>query len=444
MTRLLRGLKWISLIFILLGLSTAYPQVQGQNLSKTDTISHLVVDSVNGQVLSSQNAEQPVEVGALTKVLALYMVYKAVDEGRIALDDNVPISDEAYNLSQDYNVFNVPLRQDFPYTVKELVDAVLITGANGATLALAEYVSGSEEAFVKEMQAQLEEWQIKGARLYNATGLATGFVPHSIETINDGQVNRMSASACAMAAYHLLKHHRDLLDVSQQTKAVFKADTDDPFEMSTTIGMLPGMSYEYKGVNGFMLGTSLKDGDSALITSYRDDISTITVVLGTGSQGDGQRYNETAKLLDYIYATYIRELIVKKGQEVTQIAQTQIANGEAKAAILDYGRELSLVVPIIDTAPRYVYTFEPIKKYFNEAGALVAPLKAGTRIGSIRVEVENSPATYLPTAQANAVEVILRESIKEAPWYTQVWNGMGQAVDSSWEATRKFFTNLFN
>ena len=83
----------------------------------------------------------------MTKILTAYMVYKAVDQGKITWDTEVDISDYPFNLTVDSEVSNVPL-DSRKYTVKQLLDATLISSANSTAIALAEKISGSESAFV--------------------------------------------------------------------------------------------------------------------------------------------------------------------------------------------------------------------------------------------------------------------------------------------------------
>ena len=96
------------------------------------------------------------EVGNLTKLLSLLIIYDAIDQESIHLDDRVTLSNEAYALNQNYELSNIPLRQDLDYSVAELLEAVEIGSANGALLALAEHTASSKEAFQDLMQAKVQ------------------------------------------------------------------------------------------------------------------------------------------------------------------------------------------------------------------------------------------------------------------------------------------------
>ena len=436
-------MKLCLIVFFLSSISI-FPEVSAQSAPNLKVKSAVVVDSQVGQILADQDSDELVEVGALTKILGLYLILKAVEDGQYGLGDYVPISDQAYALSQDYDIHNVPLRQDFNYTVKELIQSIAINGANGSMLALAEFHSENEQSFVKAMENQLKAWNIDNYHLYNATGLADEFIPNDVSTIDQGQVNQMTAYACATATYQLLQLYPEFIEDTGRTKAIFKGDSNDPFDMTTTVEMLPGMAYEYEGVNGLIIGTSFSDGDSAIITSQRNDLSVITVLLGTGRQGDGSRYKQAKIILDYIYATYVSNPVILQGQEVTQMAQIKVDNGSQDYVDIDYGSSLTLATPIIDTAPRLTYHFVKKEEVFKGQETLKAPIKAGTEIGYMVVDVEGVESQFLDFSLGNTVPVVVRNRITELNWFDKMLKGVGETVDNTWESTRKFFTDIFN
>ena len=130
----------------------------------------IAIETTTGKVLYEKDATTPDGVASMTKILTAYMVYKAVDQGKITWDTEVGISDYPFNLTVDSEVSNVPL-DSRKYTVKQLLDATLISSANSAAIALAEKISGTESTFVDTMTAQLKEWGITDAKLFNASGL---------------------------------------------------------------------------------------------------------------------------------------------------------------------------------------------------------------------------------------------------------------------------------
>ena len=435
----------ITRMFVVLSFLSAMiiPKASAQTSPQLKSQGAMVVESVNGQVLYSHQVEEMVEVGGLSKVLLLYIAAQAIQQGEVKETDKVIISDQAYALSQDYNLQNVPLRQDFEYEVQELMEAIVITGANGATLALAEHIAGSEKNAVKMMEEALEEWGYS-SKIYNVTGLPTNLIAHDKSTYEKGNVNKMSAAACATASYHLIQEYPQILEDAQQSKAILKEESDDPYEMSNAVAMIEGNDYAYEGTTGLMLGTSEKSGDSAIITAQRSGIPVISVILGTQKRGEGQRYHESKKLLDYTFSMYVMKDIVKKHQKVTEIGQVGVRDGVSQNIDLAYSESYQMAMPIVESQPRVTYTFVANERMVNDQGAVQAPIKKATQVGYVQLNMDQKKTTYLPGAKGNRVGVQTSETVAEAPWYQKSWNNMTQAVNDSWEKTRVFFTNLFN
>lgn len=423
------------LFVILLITSFLFPQQssQAQSTAPTiDAVSAISIDSENGQVLMSQNADEILQVGSISKLLSVYVALKTIEaQDEWTRESIVPISDEAYQLSQDYNIGNVPLRQDYNYTVNELVEAVSINLANGATLALAEMVGETEADFVKMMETQLLEWGIEEYNLINSTGLE-----------DNGETNAFSAEVAAIIAYHLINDFPDYLDYSHQAEAVFKPNTDDAIDMNNYNQMLKGKPYERENVLGLMPGSSEQDGNSFVGYSNEDEFGIITVVLGT--EDEDTRYEETDRLMDYSYSAYMKELVVSEGQSTTQVNTIKVEGSSESEAELIYGENMSLVVPIIDTAPRLEYEFSSNEALFEDRSYLVAPIEQGEVVGEMTIYGAGTEFTYLPSTKGNHVPVVQAEPIEEAAWYVNGWRSFSNGVSNTWESTRRFFVDLFN
>lgn len=426
-------LRYLFVILLITSFLLPQQSSQAQSTAPTiDAVSAISIDSENGQVLMSQNADEVLQVGSVSKLLSVYVALKTIEaHDEWTRESVVPISDEAYRLSQDYNIGNVPLRQDYNYTVNELVEAISINLANGATLALAEMVGETEADFVKMMETQLSEWGVEEYNLINSTGLEV-----------NGETNAFSAEVAAIIAYHLVNDFPDYLDYSYQAKAVFKPNTDDAIDMNNYNQMLKGKPYERDNVLGLMPGSSEQDGNSFVGYSNEDDFGIITVVLGT--EDEDMRYEETDRLMDYSYSAYMKELVVSEGQPTTQVNTIKVEGSSESEAELIYGEDKSLVVPIIDTAPRLEYEFSINDALFEDRSYLVAPVEQGEVIGVMTIYGAGTEFTYLPSTKGNHVPVVQAEPIEEAAWYVNGWRSFSNGVSNTWESTRRFFVDLFN
>lgn len=403
------------------------PEVNGRSV--------IAIDTHNGQILYQDNPNQLVEVGSITKLLSVYVAYRAFEEND-EWDEStyIPISDNAYNLSQDYNISNVPLRQDYNYTLNELVESVAVGLANGSTLAMAEFVAGSEDAFVEMMEAQLIEWGIEEFVLYNSTGL-----PLDEET---GATNQLSSEAVAVIAYHLVNDYPIFLDYSQQAKAIFKPKTEEPIEMLNYNYLIPGRPEGMEGVLGMMPGISMQDGESLVAYSIQDNFSVITVILG--SDVEDLRYQDTRNLIAYTQRAYQTELVIEETQPVTHLGAIQVEDGVENVVSLNYAQTLSIVIPIIDTIPRLKYQFTPADGLFNERNNLVAPLYLGQEIGTMTISAEDIDVAFIPSALGNQVPVVIAEEIEALSGINLTLNRLGRDIGNMMESLRKMFVDFFN
>lgn len=406
-----------------------------ENVPNLQSPSVLAIDSENGQVLYQVDSDQAYEVGSITKLLTVYTALDAfADNSEWTEETVITISDNAYQLSQNYNLSNVPLRQDEEYTIWELIESVAVNLANGSTLALAEFIAEDEAAFLDLMEAQLQEWGITDYNLINVTGL-----PRDIDS---GPINTFTAEAAAVIAYHLVNDYPQYLEYSGQERSVFKPGTRDRIEMLNYNQHLAGKPYEVDGVEGLMPGYSTQDGASFVGYTERDNFGVITVVLG--AVDEDIRYDDSTLLIDYIYAAYRKESVIQANQATTQVGVVPIRGGTLDQAPLVYRDDLSLVVPLIDTTPRLEYVFTLDESALNEQGYLEAPVDVGTQVGVMTISGVDAEVTTLPSTKGNNVPVVLEHAVEEAPWYQQTWQSVTSSVSNAWESTRKFFVDLFN
>ena len=139
----------------------------------------IAVDATTGKILYEKDANQPVEVASITKLLTAYLVYEAIHQGKFTLQTSVDISNYPYHLTVNPATNNVPLEAR-KYTVKELLETSLIASADSPAIALAEKVAGSEKKFVDLMKAKLQQWGIKNATIVNASGLKNSVYANKI------------------------------------------------------------------------------------------------------------------------------------------------------------------------------------------------------------------------------------------------------------------------
>ncbi|MGT2888599.1 D-alanyl-D-alanine carboxypeptidase PBP3 [Streptococcus didelphis] len=273
----------------------------------------IAFDLDSGKILYEKKAKEVVPVASLSKVLTIYLVYKEIQEGRLSWESPVKISNYPFELTTNYNISNIPLDAR-EYTVRELVNAMLVTNANSPAIALAEKISGTEPLFVDLMKRQLKDWGISDAKLVNATGLSNKLLgQHTYPNSGEDAENMLSAFDLAIITGHLLKDFPEILKITSLTSTSFANQTIYSYNY-----MLEGMPHFRQGINGLLVGTSEKGGSSFLASSQENDMHLVTIVLNVDkNKEDGLlAFTATNSLLNYISQSFEKVVLLNKNQVV--------------------------------------------------------------------------------------------------------------------------------
>ena len=368
----------------------------------------IAVEATTGKVLYEKDATTPDGIASMTKILTVYLVYKAIDEGKISWDTKVSISDYAYNLTANSDASNVPMEAR-EYTVEQLVNAAMVASANSAAIALAEQIGGTESKFVDMMKAQLEAWSITDATIVNASGLNNSYLGDNIYPGSSStDENMMSARDVAIIAQHLITEYPDILKITSQTTADFDGTT-----MNTYNYMLEGMPYERSGVDGLKTGTTELAGASFVATSTENGMRIISVVMNADGWEDDEyaRFEATNDLLDYVKSNYEMVTLVKAGKSY-QSSKATVNDGKAKSVAAVASEDLK-VVHRINT--------DVSADFSTNADGYDAPITKGQKVGTITYNDTQIVGTgYLdsePSVTAVAKTDIDRSIFFKVWWY---------------------------
>ncbi|MFQ7167878.1 MAG: D-alanyl-D-alanine carboxypeptidase [Streptococcus sp.] len=261
----------------------------------------IAIDGTTGKILYEKNSDEKKEVGGISNLLTTYLVYEAIQQGKISLTDDVDISDKAYQLTAVEGISNVPMEAR-KYKVKDLLTALLQTPISRH--ALAEKVAGSEEKFVLLMKAKLKDWGITDATIVNASGLNQSIIDGDEENKKKNNENKLSAYDVAVIAKHLLEDFPEVTKVTSLSHAEFAG-----IQLESGNYMLENMPNYRAGVDGLKTGNSEKGGISFVASTNQNGIRMITVVIGVEAiDGDPYaRFVATANLMNYeskLYSKY--------------------------------------------------------------------------------------------------------------------------------------------
>jgi len=337
----------------------------------------LLVDYQSGQTIAAHNAGDRIEPASLTKLMTAYLVFGALKTKAIAPEQTVTVSQRAWK-SGGSRMFIEPRK---PVTVDELLRGMIVQSGNDATVALAELVGGSEDAFTQMMNKEAQRLGLKDTQFTNASGWPD---PKHYSTARD-----LAALAAALIRnfpeYYTLYSTREYRynNITQQNRN--RLLWLDPNVDGVKTGFTEGA--------GYCLIASAKRGPRRLLS----------VVVGTNS--DSARAQESQKLLNYGFQFFDTLQLYAKGQEVGTLRVWKGTRDELKAGL---DRDLDLVLPRGDT--------QKVKADFVSEQPLVAPVSAGQKVGVVKVTLDGKPLGEFP--------VIALESVPVAGLVGRAWDSM--------------------
>ena len=255
----------------------------------------ILIDEVTGQIIFEKNKDEQLAVASMTKMVAQIIILEQIEEGKIKWDDKVKASSNASGMggSQIY------LTTGEVMTVEDMMKGISMASANDATVAMAEFIAGTEIEFVDMMNKKVKELGLKNTHFKNCTGL-------------DEEGHYSSAYDMAMIAKELLKHEK-ILEFSSVYEDYLREDTDNKFWLVNTNKLVRF----YEGADGLKTGHTDAAKYCLAASAKRDDLRLIAVVLG--EENSGIRNSETMSLLDYGFNNYKLEILKTKEDIIKEI-----------------------------------------------------------------------------------------------------------------------------
>ena len=422
---------FLLLVFTFLGITGAHAQsIDTLNIKGESAI---LIDGNSGKILYQKNIDEPLPIASMTKMMTEYLILEAVKKGQITWNQKTMISDYVFRISQNRGLSNVPLRKDEQYTVRELFEAAAIYSANGAAIALAEMVSGTEAEFVTQMNNKAKELGLKDYKFVNSTGLNNedllGQHPQP-ERYSADEENVVSTRSTAILAYRLLQDFPEVLKTSRIPKKVFREGTDDAIKMDNWNWMLPSLVFAYEGIDGLKTGSTTKAGYSFTGTAKRNDMRLITVVMKTNSYE--ARFAETKRLMDYGFSNFIRKQILPKDFQIPNKSRIPVTKGKQKS--VEVAGKKPLVITIKRAEEKLYEPVYILDKSKTQDGSLVAPLKKGQRIGALGVNYKGESKYEFVTDKGilkEQVDLITKEEVKKAGFIRLFFRSISSFISES-------------
>lgn len=299
MKKRVRALSIFLTLTLMLSLAT-FTNATALSAESISAPSAVLIDSETGQVLFDKDSHSKRPCASITKVMTLLLVFEAIDSGKISMDDQVSASAHAASMGGS----DIWLEEGEIMSVDDLIKATTVASANDAAVVLAEYISGSEEAFVEQMNKRAKELKMNDTTFKNCNGLD-----------EDGHIT--SAYDVALMSQELIKH-----------KEIFNYSTiwmDTLRGGETQIVNTNKLLKTYDGITGLKTGTTDDAGCCISATAERNGFKPIAVVLGASS--GKERFDDAAALLDYAFAGYAS---VTPTEPADMPKTAQVQNGMSK------------------------------------------------------------------------------------------------------------------
>ncbi len=327
---------------------------------------YLLKDFNSGHVIATQNANMRVEPASLTKIMTAYLTFKAIKNGHLQLTQTLPVSEAAWK-AEGSKMFIEPNK---PVTVDELLHGMIIVSGNDASIALAEGIASTEQLFAGMMNKEAQRLGMKNTHYMNATGLPD---PQHYTTAAD-----LSILASALIR-DFPEDYKRLYSVKEYT---YNKITQP--NRNRLLWLDPN-------VDGMKTGHTESAGYCLISSAKRDNTRRISVVLGAPS--DAARATESQKLLNYGFQFFDSTLVYKRGQNINQL---RVWKGSENQVASTVANDLYLTLPKGEYAN--------VKAVISSTQPLIAPIKKGQVIGSVKFMLNGKTIEQHPIVAAKAVD----------------------------------------
>ncbi|CAK6470082.1 D-alanyl-D-alanine carboxypeptidase family protein [Peribacillus castrilensis] len=417
-------------VFVLVMSQFAYQP--GEAVAESDNLglkaeAAIIIDGETGQIVYEKNADKVLGIASMSKMMTEYIIMESIENGKISWDQKVKINKYVHDLSKAPNLSNVGLTEGEDYTVKELYQAMAVYSGNAATVALAQLVSGSEKSFVKLMNEKAKELGLKNHKFVNASGLNNSDLLGQYPSGDEDDENIMTAKDTALLAYRLINDYPEVLKIASIPKLKFR----DGKEYPNFNWMLPGLIFEYKGVDGLKTGSTDFAGYGHTGTVIQDGQRYITVVMK--STNKNERFADSTKLMNYAYATFKKEKVLPANYQVKGKETLSVVKGKEKDVKIQSEKAIELLV---ENGGKDNYKTDLVidKNKLNEDGKLTAPIKKGEKLGYITVTPKKGEDYGYINGDPVKVNVVAAESVEKANWFVLSMRAVGGFFGDVWSS----------
>jgi serine-type D-Ala-D-Ala carboxypeptidase (penicillin-binding protein 5/6) len=348
--------------------------------------SAILLDVDTGSVIFEKNAHEKLPPASITKVMTMLLIMEALDRAEIKLTDKVRTSEFAASMGGS-QIFLEPGEM---MSVEEMLKGIAVASGNDASVAMAEHLAGTEQAFVEKMNKRAQELGLKDTHFSNTNGLPV-------------ENHYSSAHDIGVISRELLKHDQ-ITKFTSIYQDYLRKDSNRPFWLVNTNKLVRF----YPGADGLKTGYTAEAKFCLTATAKRDNMRVVAVVLG--EPNSKTRNAEITQLFDYAFSQYQSHPLVQKGQVITQ---ANINKGTVP--------QVNLVAPntfgILSKKGEKAADFE---KQIVVNPNIAAPIKKGDVLGQMVIRKQGQEMAKL--------NLIAETNVEKATWWDMMKRSMKQMI----------------
>ncbi|MEL0207437.1 MAG: D-alanyl-D-alanine carboxypeptidase family protein [Gammaproteobacteria bacterium] len=332
---------------------------------KLNLDSYILLEANTNTVIAEFNSENQISPASMTKVMSGYVIADQIASGAISLDDKVLVSEKAWKTGGSKMFIEAGKR----VSVRDLLSGIVIQSGNDATVAMAEYVAGSEEGFVDFMNAYASELGLSNTLFQNAVGWTD---PNHFSSVND--LAQLTKALIANFPDHYATYKEKEFTFSgirqlNRNKLLWRDDS----------------------VDGVKTGHTESAGYCLISSAKRNDMRLIAVV--AGSPSENERLISSQRLLEYGFRFFATQKLISKDSEITT---AKVWGGKMDEVALGTKEDILLTLPRSD--------FKSIKANYNFKNNIQAPISNGDVIGDIEFISDDRVVLSAPLVAIESVE----------------------------------------
>ena len=350
--------------------------------------SAIMIEASTGEILFQKNANEKLAPASMTKMMSMLLIMEEIEKGNLKYDEEITASENASSMGGS----QIFLQAGEKMTVTEMLKGIAIASGNDATVAMAERIAGSEEAFVKKMNSRAKELGLKNTNFVTSTGL-------------DADNHYSSAYDMALIAKELVKHEK-ILEFTGTYEEYLRKNSKNPFWLVNTNKLVRF----YQGVDGLKTGFTNIAGYCLTATAKKDNMRLITVVMN--EPDSAKRSSDTSKMLDYGFNVYMVKNII---DENTTLSKVKVELGEKLTTDIVSKETITILSKKSDKERNITYE--------TQIDKIVAPIKKGDIVGKINILEDGKVIS--------TIDATIKENIDKANIFTIFLRNLKEIIKGS-------------